>query len=426
MNFDETKKLDATRSRETFLADVIVIGGGAAGMFAAAVMAECAPETNILVIEKGSQPLAKVRRSGGGRCNLTHAGDDMRTFAGHYPRGEREMIGPLHRFGPRETMQWFESHGVPLVTLADGCLFPRSDTAADVVRALLETAGRGRTKIVCGAVATRLHFVSDAIEVEFGGNSRARADGVLVATGGGAYVEGTSHRLEPWVPSLFAFNTPDRDLTSLSGIVAKSVRLNGPAGLAAEGDLLIAHQGISGPAVLRLSSLGARSLAAMQYRFRMSIDWCPSRHRDRVGACLRSFGAEYSRRQLASCAPFRFSRRLWRLLAARAGIPASGRWSECSAAHLRALTEMVKAFPLDLDGKSSHREEFVTCGGVCLSEVDFRTMQSRLHPGLYLAGEALDIDGLTGGYNLQAAWTTGFLAAQSLRGGRPRSSKERE
>jgi hypothetical protein len=392
-------------------ADIIIIGGGAAGMFAAAVLAEEAPELKVLVLEKGSKPLAKVRVSGGGRCNLTHEGSDIRDFVKNYPRGGRELIGPFHRFGPAETIAWFESHGVPLVTLEDGCLFPESDSSDSVIHALLSTGANVRTHAEC----SKLWKTGGEFHVQLTGGEVLTCRKVLVATGGGAFIEGLGHTIEPCVPSLFTFNTSDSALTALSGIVVEGVCVSAGT-LKADGALLITHSGVSGPAVLRLSSFGARTLAETGYRFEMKINWLPAQSEEQIFQTLEKQRTASPKKQVGTWSPLGLVSRLWKLILARAGLEEAREWGGCSSKALRQVAAQVHGFILPITGKNPHREEFVTCGGVRLKEVNFQTLESRLVPGLYFAGEVLDIDALTGGFNLQAAWTTGWLAAQSLRG----------
>jgi predicted Rossmann fold flavoprotein len=378
-------------------------------MFAAAVLAEAAPELNVLVLEKGSRPLAKVRVSGGGRCNLTHQCSDIREFVKNYPRGGAELIGPFHRFGPAETIEWFESHGVPLVTLADGCLFPASDTSEDVINALLKTGVNVRTN----AEVAKVWRFDGGFNVKLADGEQLSCKKLLVATGGGEFIEGLGHTIEPCVPSLFTFNTSDKEFTALAGIVVEDVRISAP-GLKADGALLITHGGVSGPAVLRLSSFGARTLAETKYHFEMKLNWLPALSEEQVFQTLEKFRAASPRKQVGTWSPVGLSSRLWKLLVARAGVDETREWGGCPIKALRHIAAQVSGFVLPITGKNRHREEFVTCGGIRLKEVNFHSMESRLCPGLYFAGEVLDIDALTGGFNLQAAWTTGYLAAQSL------------
>ncbi len=401
--------------------DVMIMGGGAAGLFAAAVLAERAPSLRVLVLEKGPKPLAKVRVSGGGRCNLTHQCTDIRAFTQNYPRGGRELIGAFHRFGPAETMAWFEAHGVPLVTLADGCVFPRSDTALDVISALMSTARRGQTEIRTSAEVSRIRFFDGGVEVTVGEHSHETGRCLLVTTGGGAFAEGLDHTIEPCLPSLFTFNTPDRDFTALAGIVVQAVQLGGPGGIKADGELLITHTGVSGPSVLCFSSFGARGLAETGYRFDMQINWQPGQREEQVCESLTAHKQTAPRQQTGTWSPLGLPVRLWKLLLQRAGVNETCEWGGCPLAAIRRIAAQATAFTLPISGKNRHRGEFVTCGGIRLKEVDFRTMQSRLHPDLYFAGEVLDIDALTGGYNLQAAWTTAHLAAQAIAAGSRRS-----
>lgn len=382
-------------------------------MFAAAICAETDPNRTVLVLEKGKLPLAKVRVSGGGRCNLTHACNDIRTFVRNYPRGGSELIGPFHRFGPADTARWFETHGVPLVTLDDGCVFPSSDTAENVVHALLQAAGRGKVSVRAGTEVSGVRATSTGFAVELADGSYAACRKVLVATGGGAFPANLGHTITPCVPSLFTFNTSDEAFTALAGIVVEHVRVSAE-GLKAEGALLVTHGGISGPAILRLSSFGARVLAARDYCFKMRINWLPSQNEAQTFATLEHCRAASPRKQVGTWSPVGLCGRLWRLLVARAGVDQRREWAACPLKALRHIAAQVSGFELPIIGKNRHREEFVTCGGICLKEVNFKTMESRIHPGLHFAGEVLDIDALTGGFNLQAAWTTGYLAAQSL------------
>jgi predicted Rossmann fold flavoprotein len=399
--------------------DVIIIGGGAAGMFAAAVLAEEAPELKVLVLEKGAKPLAKVRVSGGGRCNLTHQCSDIREFVKNYPRGGAELIGPFHRFGPAETIEWFEAHGVPLVTLDDGCIFPRSDTSEDVISALLGTGVNIRTNAEVSKVWPVRRSLGEGGKFDGGFNVKlANGDQLsckklLMATGGGAFIEGLGHTIEPCVPSLFTFKTADKEFTALAGIVVEAVRVSAGK-LKADGALLITHSGVSGPAVLRLSSFGARTLAETKYRFDMKINWLPAQSEEQIFQTLENFRAASPRKQVGTWSPVGLSSRLWKLLTARAGVDETREWGACPVKALRHIAAQVNRFILPITGKNPHREEFVTCGGIRLKEVNFQSLESRLVPGLYFAGEVLDIDALTGGFNLQAAWTTGYLAAQAI------------
>ncbi len=320
------------------------------------------------------------------------------------------MIGPFYRFGPIETIEWFESHGVPLVTLDDGCLFPKSDSSEDVINALLKTM---TAEIRTNSEVFKIFQYLEKFEVELASGDRLSCKKILVATGGGAFIEGLGHTIEPCVPSLFTFNTSDKELASLSGIVVKEVCVS-VGKLRVAGALLITHSGVSGPAVLRLSSLGARTLAETNYRFKVKINWLPAQSEKEIFQTLEKQKGTSPKKQVGTWSPLGLSSRHWKLLVARAGIDEKREWGGCSSKALRQLAAQVSGFVLPIIGKNRHREEFVTCGGIRLKEVNFQTLESRLISGLYFAGEVLDIDALTGGFNLQSAWTTGHLSALSL------------
>ncbi len=273
---------------------------------------------------------------------------------------------------------------------------------------------RAKTEIRTETAVARVCPREDRFEAFTDGKNCETCRTLLVATGGCAFVEGLDHAIEPCVPSLFSLETSDRPFTELAGIVAKGVRASGPGGATGEGDLLITHDGVSGPAVLRLSSFGARALANANYSFDLTIHWRPALREDQVFDALAKCRADTPRRQIGSLSPFGLAARLWKLLLLRAGVEATCEWGRCPLSGMREMARQTTAFSLPILGRSRRREEFVTCGGVRLKEVDFRTMESRRHPGLFLAGETLDMDGLTGGFNLQAAWTTGYLAAAAM------------
>ncbi len=378
-------------------------------MFAASVLAEEAPHLKVVVFEKAHQPLAKVRVSGGGRCNLTHQCASITDFVKNYPRGAFELIGAFHRFGPAETITWFENHGVPLTMLEDGCYFPRSNSSEDVIRAML----RCRMDVRTDSEVYAIHKAATGFCVQLAHGERFSCNKLLITTGGGAFVRGLEHTIEPCVPSLFTFNTSDRAFTSLAGNVIDHVRVSA-LGCKAEGTLLITHSGVSGPAVLRASSFGARAFAEKRYTFEMKINWNAEMNEEQVFHVLEQFKKSSPKKKTGTWSPVGLPSRLWLLIVKRSGVDQTCEWGSCSSRMLRQITAQATGFPLMITGRNRHREEFVTCGGIRLKEVDFKTMQSRLIPGLYFAGEVLDIDGLTGGFNLQAAWTTGYLAAQSI------------
>ncbi|MDR0353326.1 MAG: NAD(P)/FAD-dependent oxidoreductase [Opitutaceae bacterium] len=437
---------------------VVIAGGGAAGFFSAITCAENARgASEVLLLEASSRPLAKVKVSGGGRCNVTHACFEPRELVKHYPRGARELIGAFHRWQPRDTIGWFGARGVELKTEPDGRLFPVTDDSQTIIDCLeyaASEAGVG-VRLRCGLAAARAKGAGageNAVGVsrnavsaggnaadasgnatDAGGNAAGGfvltlsggetldCDRLLLATGGGRSASGPAiaaalgHRLEPPVPSLFTFNTGDPRLHGLAGlsVPAATVCVRGTK-LRATGPVLVTHWGLSGPAILRLSAWGARELHARDYRFALRLNWLGASSREQAREALASARAANPRRQVANGNPFALPQRLWERLVAASGIAPGAVWTATSNNALAALAGQLTEGDYAVAGKGANRDEFVTCGGVRLAEVDFKTMQSRVCPGLYFAGELLDIDGVTGGFNFQAAWTTGRLAGLAL------------
>jgi predicted Rossmann fold flavoprotein len=401
---------------------VVVAGGGAAGFFAAIACAEADPHAEVTLHEATAHPLAKVRVSGGGRCNVTHACFDPGLLAAGYPRGSRELIGPLHRFGPAETVAWFRDRGVELKTERDGRMFPVTDDSATVVDCLMQAARRAGARLVTGSGVKSVKAVSGgSFEVALSGGDAVRADRVLIATGGGRVSAGLSiaaslgHSVTPPVPSLFTFHVDDPRLKGLEGVAAPAAAASVRGTRLREcGPVLVTHWGLSGPAILRLSAWGARELHAADYRFTLAVNWAEPRTAQQAGAELEAERVAHPRRQVSTANPFGIPSRLWERLAAAAGIAPGATWANAPRGLLRALALQATASEFPVAGKSLNKEEFVTCGGVRLDEVDMVTMESRIRPGLFFAGEVLDIDGITGGYNFQSAWTTGWQAGRAM------------
>jgi predicted Rossmann fold flavoprotein len=402
---------------------IIIIGGGPAGFFAAVTVREHAPRQPVLLLERGRQVLRKVAISGGGRCNVTSGCEDALELVGHYPRGGRELRGPFSRFSTRDTRRWFEERGVPLKVEGDGRVFPVSDKSASVVDCLRRTAQELGVEVRTGVAAKSIEPSEKGLNVLLADQPSLAAEAVLLATGGtGGHelVTALGHTIEPLVPSLFTFNCTDELLRDIPGVAVPRVviRAQGQGlpkkGLEQEGPLLVTHWGLSGPAVLRLSAWGARLLHGCDYRFRLRVDWCPALDRAQAADVLAAAAADTPRKQLGSRCPVEIPRRLWAKLLERAGLGADRPWGEVGKKGQGRLLETLKATELAIEGKSTFKEEFVTCGGVNLAEVDFKTMASRLVPGLFFAGEVLDIDGVTGGFNFQACWTTGRLAGLGM------------
>jgi predicted Rossmann fold flavoprotein len=396
----------------------MIAGGGAAGFFAAITCAERNPAVRVTVCEATAQPLAKVRISGGGRCNVTTGCAEPGALVRYYPRGGRELLGPFHRWGPREMIAWLAERGVALKAEADGRMFPASDDAGTIVDCLQRaaTAAGVTVRPRCGVQTVRPGF-----EVGLTTGETVACDRLLIATGGGKAGGGfelarqLDHAIEPPVPSLFTFQLKDPRLAGLSGVAVEPVEVHVQGtGLREHGPLLITHWGLSGPAILKLSAWGARLLHERDYQFELAVNWAAPRTLDKVLAELVRLRAENPRRQVAGRNPFGLPQRLWERLASAAGVEPSRSWTSVSNAALNSLARQVGDGRFAVTGKSLFKEEFVTCGGVRLAEVDFKTMESRLCPGLYFAGEVLDIDGLTGGFNFQSAWTTGWLAGRAM------------
>jgi predicted Rossmann fold flavoprotein len=401
---------------------VIVVGGGAAGFFAAIACSRANAQAAVTVLEKAARFLGKVRISGGGRCNVTHADFEPREFATRYPRGEQALIGTFRRFSARETMDWFESRGVKLKVEEDGRIFPTSDSSQTIIDCLMSEAAR------CGVVLLANRAVESVVRGEQGGfgltlsgGERMECDRLLLATGGcrtpalASLAVSLGHSITPPVPSLFTLHIEMPWLHSLAGITVGDAQVSvQELGLSERGPLLVTHWGLSGPSVLRLSAWGARPLAALSYRFELQVNWLPN---ETSTSLLEHFqerrNAEGARLvQNSPIAPL--PARLWEQLVAASSLAPGTRWSTLSREGQQHLSTQLQCTRFQVIDKSLNKDEFVTCGGVKLSEVNFKTMESRICPGLYFAGELLDIDGITGGFNFQAAWTTGWIAGRAM------------
>ncbi len=390
---------------------IAVIGAGAAGCFCTAELRRLRPEAAIDVYEAGPKPLAKVAVTGGGRCNLTNSFQGIRSLAEAYPRGERLMKRLLKVFSQEDACRWFEAAGVPLVLQEDHCVFPRSQDAMDIVRALLRKMD-----------GAHLHLHTPVRSVMSGLTGHLEVDGtpydaVVVTTGGAPkglpLLEGLDLEWVPTVPSLFTFSIQDPGLRALMGLVTEaSVSLPGTA-FKAEGPLLITDWGLSGPAVLKLSAYAARHLAGCGYKTPLCVNWTGLREEE-IRESLRSIAKTHPQKQVSNTPPEGLQTRLWSYLMGKSGIRADIRWAELGSKGLNRLVATLTQDSYSIAGKTRFREEFVTAGGVALSNLDPATLQCRKYPGLFFAGEVLDIDAITGGFNLQAAWTTGYVAAHAI------------
>lgn len=405
--------------------DVLVVGGGAAGYFGAIAAARARTGLRVLVVERGSQPLSKVRISGGGRCNVTHACFEPRPLSSRYPRGARALLSAFSRFQPADTVQWFESRGVPLKTEPDGRMFPVSDRSESITECLEREAAslEIQVRIRCGAESLEPSMGGDGWDVLLSGprGGRVHARSVLVATGGwksGGLAETLSslgHEILSPVPSLFTFHISDSWVRELAGlaVVEAEVSVMG-TNLREKGPVLFTHWGLSGPAILRLSAWGARTLNEMDYRFGLRVRWCGDSGEEQIMAEFQQMRQHQPGKTVANTPLFKLPARLWERLVESAGIFGEERWNRLSRSSAIALANVLLRTELPVSGKSMHKDEFVTCGGISLKQVDFKTMESRVCPNLYFAGEVLDLDGITGGFNFQAAWTTGWIAGQAM------------
>ena len=401
--------------------DVIVAGGGPAGFFAAIRCAELNPRLKVLILEKAQQPLGKVLISGGGRCNVTHACFEPAQLVTYYPRGGMALRGAFTRFQPADTVKWFAAHDVSLKAEADGRMFPVSDSSETIVNCLRGSARAAGVKIWTGASlldVKKLRVGGFRLEVRKDKEALTlQAEKVLLATGSDAktreIVQSLGHSIEEPVPSLFTFNVKDARIDGLAGVSVENVTVKMDT-LTQQGPLLITHWGLSGPAVLRLSAWGARELHAKKYHTPITVNWLGEMTFDKTLEILQrnKDWKDNARKKISTHPAFsQIPVRLWKQLVEFIG---DKNWADISKAELRKLATELTAGEFTVKGKGQFKEEFVTCGGVRLDEVDFKTMQSRLVPNLFFAGEVLDIDGITGGFNFQAAWTTGWLAGSAL------------
>jgi predicted Rossmann fold flavoprotein len=398
---------------------VVVIGGGAAGFFGAIVAARNGAQVTLL--EAGRAPLAKVQVSGGGRCNVTHACFDPSVLVQHYPRGGKALRGAFSRFQPQDTINWYESERVQLKTEADGRMFPTTDNSQTIIDCLIDAARESQVKLLASAAAQQIEKIDDRFAISLRGGQTLRADRLLLATGGSpqghTLARTLGHEITPIAPSLFTFNVKDDRIEGLAGLSVNPVHLRltiGTDKLEQSGPLLITHWGLSGPAVLKLSAWGARLLHQAGYKAKLTINWLPNENDASLRKTLLSVKSQLPQRSVHSNCPVMIPKRLWESFCRHAEIPEKTRWAELSNRALNLLIQSLIQGAYTISGKGQFKEEFVTCGGINLKEVDFKTMESRICPGLYFAGELLDIDGVTGGFNFQSAWTTGWIAGQAM------------
>ncbi len=408
----------------------IIIGGGAAGFFAAITCAKYNSADRVILLEKTRVPLAKVRISGGGRCNVTHSCFDPKELVRFYPRGSQELLSAFTQFQPRNTLQWFEERGVELKTESDGRIFPQTDSSETIIDCLSREAHDTGVEILLERGVEKIESQNGGFILSLSNGETIEADRLLIATGSSTKIfpllESLGHTITPLVPSLFTFNIPNSPFHDLAGtsVSDATLRLTGAA-LESSGPLLITHWGLSGPAVLKLSAWGARYLHEAAYREDISINWLSSYSEDELRRVIWEFKESHLSKMIGTDSPFELSRQLWKRLIELSQLDPDQKWSAFSKKQLVKLIEQLRNSKLALEGKTTYKQEFVTCGGVNLKEVDFRTMESRICPHLFFAGEVLNIDGITGGFNFQNAWTTGWIAGRSMGSKLPHSLKEK-
>jgi len=399
----------------------VIAGGGAAGFFAAITCAELWRGAEIFILEKTQHFLSKVKISGGGRCNVTHACFDARELTTRYPRGERALIAPFKQFQASDTIAWFAARGVKLKTESDGRMFPVTDSSQTIIDCLLNAARDAGIKLKTGCAVDRAIKTPGGFELTLSSGETLACSKLLLATGGcrtpalGQLAVSLGHSLEAPVPSLFTFHIENPWLRELAGISVENVEATVPEiKLREQGALLITHWGLSGPAILRLSAWGARELHDKNYHFTLLINWLPDMSEEKLAAEFQARRQSQPAKAIVNFPIAPLPARLWEQLVLAAGIAREARWATLSHSAQHALIRQLLRSEFAVTGKSLNKDEFVTCGGVRLNEVNFKTMESKICPGLFFAGEVLDIDGITGGFNFQAAWTTGWLAGKAM------------
>uniref|UniRef100_UPI00404B2D53 NAD(P)/FAD-dependent oxidoreductase n=1 Tax=Flavobacterium sp. TaxID=239 RepID=UPI00404B2D53 len=397
--------------------DIIIVGGGAAGFFTAINIAEKNRHLKIAILERGKEVLSKVRISGGGRCNVTHACFVPNDLVKFYPRGEKELRGPFHQFCSGDTIEWFENHGVALKIEEDGRMFPVSNSSQTIIDCFVENTNKLGIQVLTGQSVQSLFQTEEFWKVETNKETFA-CQKLIIAAGSNPKVwemlTGLGHSIVPPVPSLFTFNIKDNRIKDLMGLSAiATVKVKGTK-LSATGPLLITHWGMSGPGILRLSAWGARALADKNYQFTIIVNWLNDIDFEEAIEAIKQLKNEHSKKMIVKKSPFDFPNRLWESLALASDITEETKWADLTKKQIHALAEQLTNGSFQVNGKSTFKEEFVTAGGVDLKEINFKTMESKIVPNVFLAGEVLNIDAITGGFNFQNAWTNGFIISDAI------------
>lgn len=397
--------------------DLIVVGGGAAGYFAAINAADLNPKLKVLIIEKNAKSLQKVKVSGGGRCNVTHACFEPVELIKNYPRGNKELLEPFKRFGPQETITWFEKRGVPIVKEVDGRMFPKSNTSQSIIDCFEKECKRLGIQKQMQLSLKGFKYLNNVWDLELSNQSTLRAKNLMIATGSDKHIWDMLMELDfeiaSPVPSLFTFKIKDTDLAELAG--TSFVEITAFAGeIKSVGPGLITHWGLSGPAILKLSAFAALELNKKEYQFKVKIDWLPTVTKDSMIETFRNNQTANGKKKISANPEFGFSIRFWKYLCLKSNVGEFQNWSESGKKTWQTLAKNIKAHDYQVDGKSTFKDEFVTAGGVALSEIDMATFSSHKYPSLFFAGEVLNIDAITGGFNFQAAWTGAWHVAKQV------------
>lgn len=404
---------------------IVVVGGGAAGFFCAIQIAELHPNWDISLLEKSNKLLSKVKVSGGGRCNVTHACPDVEILLKKYPRGEKFLKKAFYQFATKQTIQWFADNGVQLHTEKDGRMFPTTNNSATIIDCFLQKVHQHQIKVLTDHEVVHVEKLNQKNEDNFlitlSNKKTLHANAICLATGGMLKSDKLSwltllgHSIVEPVPSLFTFNVVEKNITSLMGVAVDNAIIQWKGNKTIEkGPLLITHWGISGPAAIKLSAWCARELANDNYEGAIIINWTPEYNEATLKMEWINLRMDFGKREIGSKNPFNLPQRLWQFLLQEAGILLTTKWADLKSAQQHMLIQLLTRTQLNVKGKTTFKEEFVTCGGVALSEIDAITMESKLVPGLHFAGEMMDVDGITGGFNFQHAWTSGWIAAQHM------------
>ncbi|MNE10765.1 tricarballylate dehydrogenase [compost metagenome] len=397
--------------------DIIIVGGGAAGFFTAINIVEKNPKLKVAILERGKEVLSKVRVSGGGRCNVTHACFEPNELVKFYPRGEKELRGPFHQFCSGDTIEWFEKHGVELKIEADGRMFPISNSSQTIIDCFIQASQKLGIEILTGQSVQSIFKKENFWKIETQ-NENYIAEKLILATGSNPKIwemlQNFGHAIVTPVPSLFTFNIKDSRIKELPGVAAQVTVKVKDTKLSSTGPLLITHWGMSGPAILKLSAWGARILHDKNYQFTIFVNWLNDVETNEAEKILKDLKQEHARKAVSKKSPFDFPNRLWESLVLAAGIEVETKWADLSKIQLQNLVNQLTNGTFQVNGKSTFKEEFVTAGGIDLKEINFKTMESKLHENLYFAGEIVNIDAITGGFNFQNAWTSGFIVANAV------------